>query len=120
MGLAGEGGEAGGLLMGHTVAQHSQLGTETNPELPHVLVDTSGVSERGGEYLYCRALSMYSCCSIMTESAAETSMMILRETEGLEAQAQPSCGGPDWALRSSLLGRLGQDGGEERLLVCPG
>lgn len=30
-------------------------------------------------YLYCRALSMYSCCSIMTESAAETSMMFLTE-----------------------------------------
>lgn len=31
--------------------------------------------------LYCRALSMYSCCSIMTESAADTSIIFLEEND---------------------------------------
>lgn len=34
-------------------------------------------------YLYCLALSMYSCCSITTESAAETSMMFLKDKKNI-------------------------------------
>ena len=43
--------------------------------------------KQNSTYLYCRALSMYSCCSIPWESVAETSIMFLERKQGTEKTA---------------------------------
>lgn len=42
-----------------------------------------------GSHLYCLALSMYSCCSMPWESAADTSMMLLRRHGTASARPKP-------------------------------
>lgn len=73
----------------------------------------------GHMYLYCRALSIYSCCSIMTESAAETSMIILSEKKKIINLLVHAELAPSMDVWSALLGCLSKNGCEECLFICP-
>ena len=70
-------------------------------------------SKRPGAHLYCRARSMYSCCSMPWESAADTSMMLLRgkEREHVRNASERAEQTPCQVTTRSLS--------DNRVLACP-